>query len=145
MDAGKPQRETTNTRGEPDEPQAYYVQVCFGKHCTPAGARATLWAMEDEIAAQGLAERVTVVPSSCRNRCDFGPSVDVLPDMTHYAYVDAAAARRIAREHLAGGVPVRAHRFMPPASPVPPAGTGKRVFTFDPAAFRPRDDDDDDE
>ncbi len=115
----------------------YYVQVCFGKHCPFAGAQDVLRAMEEEVAAQGLAERVTVVPSSCRARCDFGPSVNVLPGPVLYHHVDDAAARRIVREHLAGGAPVRAHLFAPPPRRATP---GKRTFTYDPAAFRPGDD-----
>jgi len=121
-----------------DETKTYFVQVCFGRNCTPAGARTVFTAMEDEIAAQGLTECVTVLPSSCRNRCEFGPSVNVLPEMTQYAYMDAEGARRVVREHLKGGVPVAACLFRPPAPP--PIASGKRVFTFDPAAFRPRDD-----
>lgn len=121
-----------------NDTERFFVQVCFGRNCTPAGAHAVLTAMEREIAAQGLGERVTILPSSCRNRCDFGPSVNVLPGMTQYAYVDAEGARRIVREHLKGGHPVARYLFQPP--PPPPATSGKRVFTFDPAAFRPRDD-----
>jgi len=122
-----------------DGTRTYFVQVCFGRNCTPAGARAVLTAMEDEIAAQGLTECVTVLPSSCRNRCEFGPSVNVLPEMVQYAHMDAEGARRVVREHLKGGVPVASCLFRPPAPP--PIASGKRVFTFDPAAFRPRDDD----
>ncbi len=126
----------------------YCVQVCFGRNCTPAGARAVRAAVEHEIAAQGLGERVTVLPSSCRDRCDFGPSVDVMlttlnaPDVrevSRYVRVDAERARRIVREHLKEGVPVAGYLFRPPA-PRPLTG-GKRAFTYDPAAFRPRDDD----
>jgi len=127
----------------------YGVQVCFGRNCTPAGARAVLAAMEREIAVQGLKERVTVLPSSCRNRCDFGPSVNVMPpmqpeapetqDIVQYARVNAEAARCIVREHLKDGRPVAAYLFHPPAPH--PFTNGKRAFTYDPAAFRPRDDD----
>lgn len=123
-------------RSNNDAP-TYYVQVCFGKHCPLAGSREVLAAMEEEVTAQGLDERVTVVPSSCRNRCDFGPSVNVLPGPVLYHHIDTVAARRIVREHLAGGEPVRAYLFAP--SPHR-AVAGKRTFTYDPAAFRPHDD-----
>lgn len=114
------------------------VHICFGIHCTPNGARALLAVFEAEIAALGLADRVVVLPSSCRNRCDCGPSVNVMPGNVQYRNVDAAGARRIVREHLAGGAVVRDYLFRPPAPSA--ALPGRRVFTFDPAAFRPRDD-----
>lgn len=131
-------RDMENTMAMDDENAIlYFVQVCFGKSCTPAGSRAVFRALEAEIEALGLGERVTVVPSSCRDRCNFGPSINVMPGLVRYNRVDAAGARRIAREHLAGGRVVRDLLYCPPiATPT----TGKRVFTFDPAAFRPRDD-----
>lgn len=124
----------------------YCIQVCFGRNCTPAGARAVRVATEHEIAAWGLGERVTVLPCSCRNRCDFGPSVDVMPQLqpepqetVRYARVDTEGARRIVREHLKDGTPVAGYLFHPP---IPrPLASGKRAFMYDPAAFRPRDDD----
>jgi len=134
---------------EDNDTRDYCVQVCFGRNCTPAGARAVLAAMEHEIVAQGLGERVTVLPSSCRNRCDFGPSVNVMPAMqpgapeiqeiVQYAQVNADGVRRIVREHLKDGTPAVAYLFHPPTPH--PFTSGKRVFTYDPAAFRPRDDD----
>ncbi len=87
--------------------------------------------------ALGIAERVTVLPTTCRNRCDWGPSVNVMPGSVRYSRVDAAGARRIAREHLAEGRIVRDYLFRPPPPGAPTPG--RRVFTFDPAAFRPGD------
>lgn len=117
-----------------ETPTDYLVHICFGPHCTPAGSRALLRVFETEIAVLGIAEHVTILPSTCRNRCDFGPSVNVFPGNVRYNRVDTAAARRIAREHLAGGVIVRDYLFRPTfAAPT----SGRRVFTFDPAAFRP--------
>lgn len=112
----------------------YLVHVCFGPNCTPAGSRALLRVLEAEVTALGIAERVTILPSTCRNRCDFGPSINVSPGNVYYNHVDAEAARRIAREHLAGGVVVRDYLFRPASAP---PSHGRRAFTFDPAAFRP--------
>lgn len=119
------------------ESTAYLVHICFGIHCTPNGSRALLAVFEAEIAARGLADRVVVLPSSCRSRCDWGPSVNVMPGNVQYSHVDPTGARRIVREHLAGGAIVRDYLFRPPAKAAVP---GRRVFTYDPAAFRPRDD-----
>ncbi len=122
-----------------DSGTAYYVQVCMGKSCTACGAKHLYRLLQRECAVAGVAGRVTVVPSSCRNRCDYSPSVNVMPGMVLYNHVDDEGVRRIACEHLAAGRPVREYLYCPPApAPLP---SGKRAFTFDPAAFRPRDDD----
>ena len=121
------------------EQSDFLVHVCFGPHCTPNGSRLLMRVFEAEIAACGLADHVVVLPSSCRSRCDWGPSVNIMPGDVRYNHVDAEGVRRIVREHLAGGTIVRDYLFRPP---VPAAATipGRRTFTFDPAAFRPRDD-----
>ncbi|MDQ6833314.1 MAG: (2Fe-2S) ferredoxin domain-containing protein [Chloroflexota bacterium] len=118
-------------------PTAYLVHLCFGSNCTLAGSRKLLHVLEEEIVALGIADQVTVVPTTCRNRCDWAPSMNVLPGNIHYNDLDADAIRRIAREHLAAGVIVDTYVFRPPPPPTPTHG--RRVFTFDPNAFRPED------
>ena len=115
----------------------YLVHLCFGSNCTFAGSRKLLHVLEEEIAALGIADQVTVVPTTCRNRCDWAPSMNVLPGNVRYNDLDADAIRRIARDHLAGGVIVDEYVFRP--SPPPTPTHGRRVFTFDPNAFRPKD------
>lgn len=115
----------------------YLVHLCFGPNCTLAGSRKLLHILEEELAALNIAAQVTVVPTTCRNRCDWAPSMNVMPGSVRYNDLDAEAIRRIAREHLAGGTVVEEYIFHPP----PPASPthGRRVFTFDPNAFRPKD------
>jgi len=115
----------------------YLVHLCVGPNCTFAGSRALLHVLEQEIAALDISDRVTVVPTTCRNRCDWAPSMNVLPGNVRYNNLDADAIRRIAREHFAGGVIVDDYVFRPPPPPVPTPG--RRLFTFDPNAFRPKD------
>ncbi|MCA1726077.1 MAG: (2Fe-2S) ferredoxin domain-containing protein, partial [Thermomicrobia bacterium] len=57
----------------------YLVHLCFGSNCTLAGSRKLLRVLEEEIAALGISDRVTIVPATCRNRCDWSPSMNVLP------------------------------------------------------------------
>ena len=121
------------------EQSDYIVHICFGLHCTPNGSRALLRIFEEETEACGIADRVAVLPSSCRSRCDWGPSVNVMPGNVQYNHVDPEGVRRIVREHLVGGTIVRDYLFRPPTKPTATI-PGRRVFTFDPAAFRPRDD-----
>lgn len=56
--------------------------------------------------AAGLAGEIDVVATSCRDRCDWGPSVNVFPGPTLYAQVDCEAARAIVAEHLRDDRPV---------------------------------------
>jgi len=63
--------------------------------------------------------------------------MNVMPGDVRYNDLDAAAMRRIAREHLAGGTVVEEYCFRPPP-PVTPTH-GRRRFTFNPDAFRPDD------
>ncbi len=115
----------------------YLVHLCFGSNCTLAGSRKLLHVLEEEIAALGIADQVTVVPTTCRNRCDWAPSMNVLPGNVRYNDLDADAIRRIARDHLAAGVIVDEYVFRPPPPPTPTHG--RHVFTFDPNAFCPKD------
>lgn len=115
----------------------YLVHLCLGSNCTLAGSRRLLHVLEEEIAALGIGERVVVLPSTCRNRCDWAPSMNVMPGNVYYNNLDTDAVRRIAREHLAGGTVVEEYLFRPP-SPAAPTH-GRRRFVFNPGAFRPGD------
>lgn len=57
--------------------------------------------------ATGLDSEVEIIATSCRDRCDFGPSVNVFPGPALYAQVDCDAAARIVTEHLQDERPVR--------------------------------------
>jgi (2Fe-2S) ferredoxin len=115
----------------------YQIHLCFGPNCTLAGSRKLLRVLEEEIAALGIGDRVAVLPTTCRNRCDWAPSMNVMPGNVRYNDLDADAMRRIVREHLAGGMVVEDYRFHPPPPPTPTHG--RRTFTFNPNAFRPGD------
>ena len=85
------------------------VHVCFGKNCTPNGAEAAFAAFQSEIRSRGLTSDVDLIATSCRSRCEVGPSVNVYPGPVMYGYMDAERARRVVAEHLvAGGRPVDA-------------------------------------
>lgn len=91
----------------PDEPLAKYrVHVCRGPNCSARGSAATLACFEEAIRAAGLSGEIEVLATSCRDRCDWGPSVNVFPGPTMYAQVDCDAARAIVAEHLASDRPV---------------------------------------
>src|SRR4051812_40050491 len=93
----------------------HHVFVCTsGKHCPGQGAEDVHHALKDAVRARGLNTTVRVNHAGCMNQCGNGPMVVVYPDDVWYAGVSVAAAERIVEEHLAGGRPVEAFRYVAP-------------------------------
>jgi len=110
-------------RSEPE----YRVHICFGPNCTPRGSRDLYPLLMDELLGAGISDRVEVITATCRNRCEFGPSVNVYPGPVFYAGVTEEGIREIVREHLVEGKPVERLRFSESAGP----GAPKRVSSRD--------------
>ena len=91
----------------------YRVHLCFGPNCTPRGSRALLPVLEAAIAREGLTGRVEVIATTCRDRCDYGPSLNVYPGPVFYNELTPEAIEEIVHEHLARGRPVDRWRFRP--------------------------------
>jgi len=98
-------------------PAGYRVHVCFGPNCTPRGSQALLPLLEAAVARAGIADRVEVIATSCRDRCDYGPSMNVYPGPVFYNGLTPEAIEEIVREHLLGGRPVAHWRFEAIAAP----------------------------
>ena len=101
------------TGPEAEGTRSYRVHLCFGPNCTPRGGRALLPVLEAAIAAEGIADRVEVIASTCRDRCDYGPSMNIYPGPVFYNDLTAEAVEEIVREHLKGGRPVARWFFRP--------------------------------
>jgi (2Fe-2S) ferredoxin len=69
--------------------------------------------LQQAIADAGIADEVEIIASTCRNRCDYGPSMNVYPGPTFYNELTAEAVEEIVRDHLAGGCPVARWFFRP--------------------------------
>jgi (2Fe-2S) ferredoxin len=65
--------------------------------------------LRQELLRLGIADEIEILETSCRNRCETGPSVNVYPGPTFYCGVTPAVLRRIAASHLASGIPVEEH------------------------------------
>lgn len=78
----------------------YRVHVCLGPNCVPNGSKRSLAAFEAEIARLGLGGEVELIATSCRGRCELGPSVNVYPGSVLYGHVDEPAAALICLQHL---------------------------------------------
>lgn len=107
------------------ERTTYRVHLCFGPNCSPRGSRGLLPVLEAAIAREGLRDRVEVTVATCRDRCDYGPSMNVYPGPVFYNELTPEAVEEIVREHFAKGQPVARWFFRPkPARPM--AGAGRR-------------------
>ena len=95
------------------EPE-YRVHICFGPNCTPRGSRELLPLLQEALFEAGISDKVEVLSTSCRNRCEFGPSVNVYPGNHFYAHVDPEGLIEIVIEHLMSGRPVERLRYKEP-------------------------------
>lgn len=101
-----------------DEPK-YRAQMCLGKNCSPRGSQDLLALLEREVRAAGLADEVEISATSCRDRCDFGPSMNVYPGPVFYNYLDENAIEEIVASHFHLGKPVVRYFFMGDDPPSP--------------------------
>ena len=67
--------------------------------------------LQQAIFDAGISHNVEVIATSCRNRCEWGPSLNVYPGPVFYAEVTREAIEAIVRDHLVGGHPVERYRF----------------------------------
>jgi (2Fe-2S) ferredoxin len=81
----------------------------MGPNCSARGSRALLPVLEAAVERAGLTGKVEITASTCRNRCEIGPSLNVYPGPFFYREVTPEAIQRIVTEHLMGGVPVEDH------------------------------------
>ena len=96
-----------------DAERQYRVHLCFGPNCTERGSTALLPELEQAIEDAGLSGRVEILATTCRNRCDYGPSLNVYPGPVFYNEVDATAIREIVERHLKHGEIVNRWLFRP--------------------------------
>lgn len=81
----------------------YRVHVCFGPNCTERGSRALYPILESAVREAGLAGDVELLATTCRNRCDEGPSLNVYPGPIFYNRINRDAIQDIVAGHLVGG------------------------------------------
>jgi len=82
---------------------AYRVHLCLGPNCSARGSLGLLPLLEAAVARAGLAGRVEVLATTCRDRCDYGPSMNVYPGPVFYNLLDEGALEEIVSRHLTGG------------------------------------------
>ncbi|CAN5743978.1 hypothetical protein BH23CHL5_BH23CHL5_11320 [soil metagenome] len=101
-----------NPLDEPGIPTSEYrVHVCLGPNCSLRGSKQLLEKLEETLWANGLQRKVEVIGTSCRDRCDYGPSVNVYPGPVLYNFIDERAVQEIVKEHLTSGRIVERYLF----------------------------------
>lgn len=74
-----------------------------------AGARPVLSTFVEEVAKEGLSDKVTVTQTGCIGICQYEPVVEIFEDgkdKVTYVKMTADKAKRVVVEHLKGGKPV---------------------------------------
>ena len=74
-----------------------------------AGARPVLASFVEEVAKEGLTEKVTVTQTGCIGICQYEPVVEVFEDgkdKVTYVKMTPEKAQRVVKEHIIGGKPV---------------------------------------
>jgi (2Fe-2S) ferredoxin len=103
-------RAVTLMREVSEEPEKRIeVNVSMATCGIAAGARDTMLAFVDEVAASGLNGTVSVMAVDCVGQCEIEPVVDVAypgERIVRYKHVDVPMAKRIVKEHLVDGAVV---------------------------------------
>ncbi len=81
----------------------HHVLVCGGTGCTSNKSMEIIHALNDEIAARGLENKVRVVMTGCFGLCAKGPIMVIYPEGTFYHSISAADVKEIVETHIIGG------------------------------------------
>ena len=87
----------------------FRILYCASAGCVSSGCDAARETLKTTLQDTGLAKSCEVIGTGCLGLCGEGPLVYVQTDNTLYQHVDADAARRIVKEHIGEGRPVREH------------------------------------
>ncbi|MBQ5315713.1 MAG: NADH-quinone oxidoreductase subunit NuoF [Oscillospiraceae bacterium] len=99
------------THGNASSKYERHVLVCGGTGCTSSGSMKIIDALEREISANGLTEKVQIVKTGCFGLCALGPIMIVYPEGTFYSMVTEDRIARIVKEHFVEGNPVKEYLY----------------------------------
>ncbi|HMA32936.1 MAG TPA: (2Fe-2S) ferredoxin domain-containing protein, partial [Chloroflexia bacterium] len=88
-------------------PARWRAYICCGPNCTQRRSPGLIDVMQREVDRAGLAADVEVLPGGCQKHCERGPSLVIWPGPIYYEQVDPSRLRRIVREQLGAGCPIR--------------------------------------
>ncbi|MFM7347663.1 MAG: NAD(P)H-dependent oxidoreductase subunit E [Tagaea sp.] len=108
--------ETANPESSMVPAEHHRVLLCAGSPCAQAGAL-TLWqhlrARQDEWKLRQAGAGMMSCRTTCLGPCALAPVMQVWPDGTNYGGLDEAGIDTVLREHVLGGRPVEALRYVP--------------------------------
>ncbi|GAB6158525.1 NADH-quinone oxidoreductase subunit NuoF [Desulfotomaculum varum] len=84
-------------------PQGYQVMCCTGTGCSSGGSEPVIAALREQIARQGLQEKVRVFKTGCFGFCKMGPILVVHPGQIFYCLVQAEDAAELVEQHFKQG------------------------------------------
>lgn len=88
---------------EAQKNQKITILVCGGTGCKSSNSSLIVDNLEEELAAENLTDRVTVLMTGCFGFCEKGPIVKILPDNTFYTEVKPEDAKEIVKSHIVNG------------------------------------------
>jgi len=91
----------------------FHLLTCAGTGCVSNHSLKLLTTLREEVAQQGLGDRVRVVPTGCNGFCANGPIVVVKPDDTFYQFLKPEDVPELVAEHLRSGKPVQRLMYSP--------------------------------
>jgi NADH:ubiquinone oxidoreductase subunit F (NADH-binding)/(2Fe-2S) ferredoxin/Pyruvate/2-oxoacid:ferredoxin oxidoreductase delta subunit len=92
------------------------IYICQGTGCNSSRAAEVREALQVQVKAQGLADRIAVEFSGCHGFCEQGPLVALEPEGILYTHVKAEDAAEIISEHIGKGRPVERLLYEDPAT-----------------------------
>ena len=75
------------------------IRVCQKSSCFKRGGNAVWAALEREIAARNLGDRVKLKGTGCMDKCKSGPNI-IMPGKMRYSRIDAKAIPGLMEEHF---------------------------------------------
>jgi NADH:ubiquinone oxidoreductase subunit F (NADH-binding)/(2Fe-2S) ferredoxin len=85
----------------------YRINVCCSSGCVPFGALKVLTAFEAAVRELGVENECKVARTGCIGTCSVGPAVLIEPGDYLYQSVTPDSARKIVRDHIVLGLPVK--------------------------------------
>ncbi len=89
----------------------YTVLVCGGTGCSSGKSLEMMNHMKEEVAKQGLSDKVDIHMVGCFGLCALGPIMIVYPEGAFYAKVQPEYIPKIVEEHFKKGTPVKEYLY----------------------------------
>ena len=101
------------SRKDPDKPA---IAICAGAGCHGLNNGAVVRAFQEEIAKQGLTEKVDVRATGCHGMCEQGPNVAIYPEEIYYVKVTVEDVPEIVKQTIQEKKVIERLVYMDPTS-----------------------------